>query len=103
MKSNSGREKAPTPKAVAMFKGIKGLVASGPGMTKKVNNQKLRPEGAVHIDAGNLKVASDVAKAAAGSPKSISMGSGHKGILVPHNPEPAIKRDSASVLKPHTN
>jgi len=101
MKSNSGREKAPTPKSVLMFKGIKGLVASGPGMTKKVNNQKLRPEGAVSIDAGNLKPASGTSKVAAGSPKKISGGA----VSVRSNirPEPAVKRDSASVAKPHTN
>ena len=101
MKSNSGREKAPTPKHVLMFKGIKGLVASGPGMTKKVNNQKLRPEGAVSIDPGNVKAASGTSKSAAGSPKKISGGS----VSVRSNirPEPAIKRDGSSVLKPHTN
>ena len=43
---------APKPKSVMVFKGIKGLVASGPGKTKTVDNQKLRPEGSVHIDAG---------------------------------------------------
>ena len=35
---------APKPKSVMVFKGIKGLVASGPGTKKTVDNQKLRPE-----------------------------------------------------------
>lgn len=99
MKSNSGREKAPTPKSVTVFKGIKGLVASGAGMTKTPNVPKLRPEGkTAHIDAGNLKAASGMKKSAAGSPKKIMKG----GVSVAPGirPEGAIKRDSASVIKP---
>ena len=103
MKSNSGREKAPTPKAVMVFKGIKGLVASGPGKTKTPSvAAKIRPEGAVHIDAGNLKPAKGMKKSVTGAPKSISMGSGHKGIHVgvgmAHG---AIKRDEHGVIS-HT-
>ena len=90
---------APKPKSVMVFKGIKGLVASGPGKTKTVDNQKLRPEGSVHIDAGNVKPASGGMKKASGSPKII-MGSGHKGIHVGTRPEGGIKRDAASVVKP---
>lgn len=89
------------PKQVSVFKGIKGLVASGPGKTKspKIANL-IRPEGAVHIDAGNLKPGSSKMKMAAGSPKKITT-SGHKGIHVGTRPEPSVKRDGAGVVKPH--
>jgi len=99
MKSNSGGVKAPSPKSKMIFPGLRGLVASGAGMTKKVDHLKLRPEGAVHIDAGNLKPASGTKKMAAGSPKMIS-GSGHKGIHVGVRPEGPIKRDAGKVVKP---
>jgi hypothetical protein len=100
MKSNSGSEKAPSPKAVSVFKGIKGLVASGPGKTKSPVIANLhRPEGAVHIDAGNLKPASGMKKSVAGSPKSISMGSGHKGIHIGVGMAPgAAKHDEQGVI-----
>jgi hypothetical protein len=97
-KGNSGREKSPSPKSVMMFKGIKGLVASGPGMTKIPDTKKLRPEGKVHIDAGNLKPATGMKKTAAGSPKSIRGGSVNVSSHI--RPEGGIKRDSASVIKP---
>ncbi len=42
--SNSGAPRAPKPKHVRVFNGIKGLIASGPGMTKKVDHLVLRPE-----------------------------------------------------------
>jgi hypothetical protein len=99
MKSNSGHAKAPSPKAVSVFPGIKGLLASGAGTKKTPMIQKLRPEGAVHIDAGNVKRATGTNKMAAGSPKKI-MGSGHKGVGVSVRPEGAIKRDAAHVVKP---
>jgi hypothetical protein len=83
---------------VTVFKGIKGLVASGPGKTKTPDIKKLRPEGAVHIDAGNLKPGSSNLKVAAGSPKKISKGSVSVGAKI--RPEGTIKRDSASVVKP---
>lgn len=84
-----------------VFKGIKGLVASGPGKTKTPVIANLhRPEGTVHIDAGNLKPGSSKLKVAAGSPKKIT-ASGHKGVHVGIRPEGAIKRDSASVIKPN--
>ena len=97
-KGNSGSEKAPKPKSVMVFKGIRGLVASGPGMTKKVSHTKIRPEGAVHIDAGNLKKAAGTNKTATGSPKHIA-GSGHKGVMPGARPEGPIKRDSMGVVK----
>jgi hypothetical protein len=86
-------------KAVTMFKGIKNLVSSGPGTTKTPDVHKLRPEGAVHIDAGNLKARSGMKNSAAGSPKKVTM-SGHKGIHVGVRPEPSVKRDAAKVVKP---
>jgi hypothetical protein len=98
-KGNSGREKAPTPKQVTVFKGIKGLVASGPGMTKTPNVPKLRPENkTAHIDAGNLKHASGTSKAAAGSPKAITKGSVR--VTPKIRPEGGIARDAARVIKP---
>ena len=82
-----------------VFKGIKGLVASGPGMTKSADlTAKIRPEGEVHIDAGNLKPATGMKKTAAGSPKSVKGGS--VSVMSKIRPEGGIKRDSASVLKP---
>lgn len=98
-KSNSGAEKSPKPKSVAMFKGIKGLVASGPGMTKKVDLKKIRPEGKVSIDPGNVKKAAGMpARAAAGSPKDVVSGSA--SVIPAIRPEGAISRDSAGVVKP---
>lgn len=87
----------------AMMAGVKNLVAPGPGMTKKVKHIVVRPEPEGRaIDAGAVKAAAGMpSKAAAGSPKDISMGSGHKGIHIGLRPEPAVKRDSASVIKPH--
>ena len=99
-KGNSGANKSPKPSSMMMFKGIKNLVGSGPGMKKMPDVHKLRPETkTAKIDAGNVKRGSGKMKMSMG-PKM--MGSGHKGIHVGvHGPEPAVKRDSASVLKPH--
>lgn len=100
MKSNSGHAKSPSPKSKMVFPGIKGLLASGAGTKKTPAIQKLRPEGAVHIDAGNVKHASGTNKMAAGSPKKIMGGRNGNGVGVTTRPEGAIKRDSASVVKP---
>lgn len=100
MKSNSGHAKAPSPKAVSVFPGIKGLLASGAGTKKTPMIQKLRPEGAVHIDAGNVKRATGTNKMAAGSPKKIMGGRHGAGVGVTVRPEGAIKRDAAHVVKP---
>jgi hypothetical protein len=97
-KGNSGGEKSPTPKSVTMFKGIKGLVASGPGTKKTPDIQKLRPEGKVHIDAGNLKPATGMKKTVAGSPKPV--GHGSVSVTPKIRPEGGIRRDSAGVIKP---
>ena len=92
-----------TPKATTVFKGIKGMVASGPGKTKSPAIANLhRPEGAVKIDAGNVTPRTSVSKTAAGSPMSVGARGAKlsKGIHIGVRPEPAIKRDGADVVKP---
>lgn len=85
----------------AMRAGVKNLVSPGPGTKKTAAVSNLmRPEGAVHIDAGNLKHASGTSKSASGSPKNLSGGSGHKGVMPVIRPEGGIKRDAAKVVKP---
>lgn len=95
--SNSGREKSPRPAAVSVFKGIKGLVASGPGTKKTPDTKKIRPEGAVHIDAGNLKKASGMVAA---KPSGVVKPRGSVSVAPGIRPEPGIKRDAAKVVKP---
>ena len=98
-KGTSGAEKSPKPKSVMVFKGIKGLLASGPGRTKSPKiAPHIRPEGAVHIDAGNLKAVTGTSKAASGSPKSVKGGS--VSAMPKVRPEGGITRDAAKVLKP---
>ena len=80
-------------KAAAMLAGVKNLVSAGPGTTKAVNHLKLRPEGKVSIDAGNLKKASGMTAGVSGSPKKIS-GSGHKGVHMGVGAQVAVKRDA---------
>ena len=86
----------------AMMAGVKNLVAPGPGTKKTAAVQNLtRPEGKVgSLQQMAMTSKSKVSKAA-GSPKDISAGSGHKGIHVGTRPEPPVKRDSESVIKPH--
>lgn len=85
----------------AMRAGVKNLVAAGPGTKKTAAVSNLmRPEGRVHIDAGNLKKGSNSMKVAAGSPKDLSRGSGHKGLMPVIRVEGGIKRDAAKVVKP---
>jgi hypothetical protein len=96
---NSGREKSPTPKSVMVFKGIKGLVASGPGMTKTPDTKKLRPEtneGAM-IKHPPMKMMPTMTPA-----KTAMKKMPHGKVMVRSNirPEGAIKRDSASTIKP---
>jgi hypothetical protein len=98
MKSNSGREKAPSPKSVMVFKGIKGLVASGAGMTKKVDHAKVRPEtneGAM-IKHPPMKTTPTMTSA-----KTAMKTVPHGKVSVKSNirPEGAIKRDAASTIK----
>ena len=89
---------APKPKSVSVFKGIKGLIASGPGTKKTPDTSKIRPEGKVHIDAGNLKPATGMKKTAAGSPKSVKGGS--VSVMSKIRPEGGISRDGKGVVKP---
>ena len=98
-KGNSGREKAPTPAAVTVFKGIKGLVASGPGTKKAVTAAKVRPE-----QNEGAKIPQDaMKKTPTMTPAKTAMKTVKSGVVsVKSNirPEGAIKRDSASVVKP---
>ena len=83
-----------------MLHSLNMLMKPGPGTKKTAAISNMpRPEGAVHIDAGNLKKASGKTGMAAGSPKMIT-SSGHKGYHVGTRPEGPIKRDSAKVVKP---
>ena len=89
-----------SPKPVASGKkgNVGGMMTPGRHGNHKVSNMP-RPEGAVHIDAGNLKKASGTNKMAAGSPKDIK-GSGHKGVMPGARPEGPIMRDSMGTVKP---
>ena len=99
---NSGREKAPKPAHVTVFKGIKGLVASGPGMTKMPDTKKLRPEmneGAKIPSPPSIHTPS---KGYAVTQKPAGVVKPHGSVNVRSNirPEGGIKRDSASTIKP---
>lgn len=97
--SNSGREKSPMPKAVMMHKGIKGLVASGPGMTKKVDHMKVRPEmnEGAKIKHPPMKMMPTMTSA---KPAGTVMPHGKVSVKSNIRPEGKIKRDAASVVKP---
>jgi hypothetical protein len=99
MKSNSGREKAPTPKSVMVFKGIKGLVASGPGTKKTPVIPKVRPE-----QNEGAKIPQDAMKKVptmtAAKPAGVIKPHGSVSVAPGIRPEGPIKRDSASVIKP---
>ncbi len=95
---NSGSNRAPSPKSVTVFKGIKGLVASGPGTKKAVDAAKVRPEqnqGAkIPQDAMKKTPTMTVAK-----PSGVVKPHGKVNVSSRIRPEGAIKRDSASVIK----
>lgn len=97
---NSGSEKGPSPKSVMVFKGLKGLVASGPGTKKMVNHAKVRPE----TNEG-AKIPQDAMKKTptmtAAKPAGVVKPRGSVSVKSNIRPEGSIKRDSASVLKPH--
>src|ERR1035437_6516692 len=98
-KGNSGREKAPKPKAVTVFKGIKGLVASGKGTKKTPVIPKVRPE-----QNESAKIPQDAQKktptlvATKTSPKTVK--SGRVSVTPGIRPEGAIKHDGHGVIKP---
>ena len=99
-KGNSGREKGPSPKSKMVFKGIKGLVASGPGMTKSADlTPHVRPE-----KNEGAKIPQDAMKKmptmTAAKPAGVVRPHGSVRVSSNIRPEPAVKRDSASVLKP---
>lgn len=76
------------------------LVKPGPAINRMPKTVKHNPETkTAKIDAGNVKPRGVAPKTAAGSPRNLSMGSGAKGILKPHNPEPAVKKDAAGAIK----
>jgi hypothetical protein len=103
-KGNAGKEKAPTPKHVLVFKGIEGLIASGPGTKKKVNNA-----AAIHPEKNQgAKIPSPPSISTASEGQSLTQKSG--GTVKPNGgvnvsstirPDPATKRDSAGVAKPN--
>ena len=101
-KSNSGRERAPKPSAVRVFAGIKGLIASGPATKKIADVAKLRPEkneGAKIPSPPSVhtpKVGQGLAQKSAG----VAKPKGGSSVMPGARPEPAVKRDSASVAKP---
>lgn len=99
MKSNGGNE------AATVFKGIKGLIASGKGMTKKVQSTTFaRPEknqGAM-IKQEPMKKMPTMGIPAKPAGVTKPMG-GHKptSIVPLPRPEGTIKRDSAKTIKPN--
>src|ERR1019366_1852167 len=102
-KGNSGREKSPSPKAVTVFKDIKGLVASGPGTKKKVDvAAKIRPEANEGAKIPSPPSTSSPSKGQALTQKSAGVvkAGGSVSVAPGIRPEGGIKRDSAKVLKP---
>ena len=92
-------KRAPQPKSVLMFKGIKGLVASGPGMTKKVDHAKVRPE-----KNEGAKIPQDAMKKTptmtAAKPAGVHMPNGSVNVSSHIRPEGSVRRDAASTVKP---
>ena len=84
--------------AAAMRAGVKNLVTAGPGTKKAVKHLVLRPEGAISIDAGNVKAASGAAGPAAGAPKTIT-SSGHQGIHMGVRAQASVSKDTAGAIK----
>lgn len=85
-------------KSVTVFKGIKGLVASGPGTKKSVDHMKVRPETneGAKIKHPPMKMMPTMTAS-----KTALKPVPHGKVMVRSNirPEGAIKRDSASVIK----
>ena len=85
-------------KSKMVFPGIKGLVASGAGMTKKVNHAKVRPEmnqGAM-IPQDAMKKMPMMSASKTPMPKKAA---GKVSVKSNIRPEGKIKRDSASAIK----
>ena len=98
MMGNSGHPKSPSPKMVMVHKGIKGLISSGPGMTKKVDHAKVRPEmneGAT-IAQDPMKKMPTMTMAKSPMPMKKAGSVSVKSNLRPEGP---IKKDSAGVNK----
>jgi hypothetical protein len=81
-----------------VFKGIKGLVASGPGTKKAVVHAKVRPE-----QNEGAKIPQDATKKTptmtASKTAMKTMPHGKVNVSSNIRPEGAIKRDAASVVK----
>jgi hypothetical protein len=100
-----------TPGRKGMGSALHMLVKPGSATTKTAKPANLhRPEGAVHIDAGNVKKSgkASLAGGTAGgaASKAVQIGAkvtakGHKGIHIGTRPEGAVKRDASRVLKPN--
>lgn len=92
-------------KSVTMFKGIKGLIASGPGTKKSVDHAKVRPETNEGAKIPSPPSTSAPSKGHSVTQKSAGTVKPHGSVSVKSNirPEPSIKRDAKSVVKPHSN
>lgn len=101
-KGNSGANRAPKPKSVMVFKGIKGLVASGSGMTKTPDLGKVRPEAneSKRIPSPPSVSAPKVGQAVTQISAGVAKPKSGSAVMMGARPEPAVKRDSASVAKP---
>lgn len=85
-------------KAAAMMAGVKNLVAPGAGTKKTAVIANMpRPEGKVHIDAGNLKKALGMV---AEKPSGVVKPGGTVNVMSKIRPEGGIKRDAAQAIKP---
>lgn len=85
-------------KSVTVFKGIKGLVASGPGTKKAVDHMKVRPEQneGAKVKHPPMKKTPTMTVA---KPAGVVKPHGKVNVSSKIRPEGATKRDSASVVK----
>lgn len=90
---------ASKPKSVMVFKGIKGLLASGPGTKKAVDHGKVRPEPneGAKIPQSPMKTTPKMTPA---KPAGVVKPHGKVSVMSKIRPEGGIKRDAASVIKP---
>ena len=85
-------------KSVTVFKGIKGLVASGPGTKKAVDHAKVRPETNEGAKIKHPPMKTTPTMTAAKTALKV-VPHGKVSVKSSIRPEGAIKRDSASVVK----
>lgn len=88
-----------------MFAGIKGLLGSGAGTSKKVKHAVIRPEANEGAKIPSPPSTHTVGKKTVSKPSGVTMvkGSSSTSAMVKIRKEPSISRDSASVVKPFTN